>query len=118
MTVTTDPHACRPATHQLLKEWRELLLDPEKAYTPSLRGPSFQVTDQLAINMLLETNITPIASAAHDADWRVIMAHGHRLQLMPLPSLAFTNGHLFFYQHLPELHGVKVLRAGAAVPFE
>lgn len=86
------------------------MLDPEKAYAPSVRGnTTFAVTDQLALNILLEKNITPIASADPAGDWRVILAHESQLQLMPLPSLAFTNGHVFFYQHLPEVHGVKVL---------
>ena len=88
-----------------------MLLDPDKAYTPPstrAEGKAFQVTDQLALNILLEDNIVPITSAEPEGDWRGILAHNNQLRLMPLPSLAFTNGHLFFYQHLPELHGVKV----------
>lgn len=103
---------CRPATRKLLEQWRELLLDPEKAYAPSQRGTAFAVTDQLAFNILLEQNITPIASADPSGDWRVVLAHDQQLRLMPLPSLAFTNGHVFFYQHLPDIHGVKVCTQG------
>jgi hypothetical protein len=65
------------------------------------------VTDQLALNMVLEAGIAPIAPADAAADWRVLAAANSTLRLLPLPALAFTNGHVFFYQHLPQLHGIK-----------
>ena len=96
----------RDATLKILRAWRALLTDPTSAYAPSDRGGAFQITDQLAFNILLEQNISPIASTGDD--WRVIWAMNNTLRLMPLPSLLFTTGHTFFYQHLPALHSVKV----------
>eukprot|EP00892_Ulva_mutabilis_P012572 jgi/Ulvmu1/9688/UM055_0026.1 len=118
----------RPATLSILREWRALLTDPRKAYAPSARpGGVFAITDQLALNILLERGMLPVAPAAAGsssagdgggssgwtsssrgggAEWRVIAAANGTLALMPLPALLFTNGHVFFYQHLPQLHGV------------
>jgi hypothetical protein len=98
---------------RLLQEWRDALVDPDRAYAPSTRGQPFAITDQLALNMLLEKNIVPIASADPDGDWKVILAHDKRLRLLPLPSVAFSNGHVFFYQHLQDINGIKVRRHGA-----
>ena len=100
-----DPYLCRPATLQILREWRQLLTDDSSKYAASSRG-QFQITDQLAFNMILERNISPIAST--DDDWRVIHAMDNQLKLLPLPVLLFTTGHTFFYQHLPQLYGVNV----------
>lgn len=76
-------------------------------FAPStVGGQTLQVTDQLAFNILLEQQISPIKSTVDD--WRVIHAMNNTLKLMALPSLLFTNGHVFFYQHLPEQHHVKV----------
>jgi hypothetical protein len=86
--------------------WRTLLTNPNSMYAPSDRGGAFAITDQLALNMILEQQISPIVSTADD--WRVIHAMNNTLKLMPLPALLFTNGHVFFYQHLPELHHVQV----------
>jgi hypothetical protein len=93
---------------EILREWERALTDSERAYTSSRRGKALAITDQLAFNMLLEQNILPVASVPDD--WRVIWAMNGTLKLAPLPTLTFTNGHVFFYQHLPRLHGVKVRR--------
>lgn len=106
---------CRPAAATLLQEWHALLADPAAAYAPSARtNATFAVTDQLALNILLERGMAPVASAAAaGADWRVIAAANSTVALLPLPALLFANGHVFFYQHLPQAHGVKVCRRHA-----
>lgn len=72
-------------------------------------GGVFAITDQLALNILLERNMAPVAAAAGaGGDRQVIAAANGTLALMPLPVLLFTNGHVFFYQHLPRIHGVTV----------
>lgn len=84
-----------------------MLTDPGSAYAPSTRGKgAFAITDQLAFNMVLEQGISPIKSS--EGDWRVVHAMNGTLRLMPLPALLFTNGHVFFYQHLPALHETQV----------
>ena len=107
--------SCRPAAVALLQDWHALLADPAAAYAPSTRtNATFAVTDQLALNILLERGMAPVASAAAaGADWRVIAAANGTVALLPLPALLFANGHVFFYQHLPQAHGVKVCRQHA-----
>ena len=84
-----------------------MLTDPGSAYAPSTRSHGvFAITDQLAFNMVLEQGISPIKSTPED--WRVILAMNGTLRLLPLPALLFTNGHVFFYQHLPALHQTEV----------
>jgi hypothetical protein len=75
-------------------------------FAPTSKGV-LAITDQLAFNMILEQNISPIRSTAND--WRVIHAMNSTVRLMPLPALLFTNGHTFFYQHLPQRHHAQVL---------
>jgi hypothetical protein len=89
-----------------LRTWRQVLTNPQSAFAPTSQG-ALAITDQLAFNMILEQNISPITST--DNDWRVIRAMNATVQLMPLPVLLFTNGHVFFYQHLPQLHHAQVM---------
>lgn len=101
---------CRPATVALLEEWRELLTDPRRAYAPAARSRGgLAVTDQLALNMVLQRGMAPVAPMDGTGDWRVIAAANGSIALLPLPALTFVNGHVAFYQHLPQLHGVTVL---------
>ena len=83
-----------------------MLIDDDNAYIHSKSGATFAITDQLAFNIILQRNITPITST--EADWRVFHAFENKLNLMALPSLLFTNGHVYFYQHLPQRHHVQV----------
>ena len=39
-------------------------------------------------------------------DPRVIWTYGDKLRLKPLPVLVAANGHVYFYQHLPEKCGL------------
>ena len=42
---------------------------------------------------------------APEDDSRVIWTYGDKLRLKPLPVLVAANGHVYFYQHLPEKCG-------------
>ena len=37
----------------------------------------------------------------------MIWTYGDKLRLKPLPVLVAANGHVFFYQHLPEKCGLS-----------
>lgn len=86
-----------------------MLTDPGREYAPTAHSRGgLAVTDQLALNMVLQRGMAPVAPADEAGDWRVIAAANGSVALLPLPALLFANGHVSFYQHLPQLHGVTV----------
>ena len=46
-----------------------------------------------------------IVLQAPEDDKRVIWTYGDKLRVKPLPVLVAANGHVYFYQHLPEKCG-------------
>lgn len=58
------------------------------------------ITDQLALNMLLEQDLVGDVQATPDNP-RLLSLRKGSLRLHPLPTLLFANGHVAFVQHLP-----------------
>jgi len=58
------------------------------------------ITDQLALNMLLEQDLVGEVKAPPDNPSLLSLRNGS-LRLHPLPALLFANGHVAFVQHLP-----------------
>lgn len=105
--------SCRPATLEVLHEWRSLL---EDAYQKSADTGETIATcsDQPALNeILMPPGSGPVEST--DEDWRVTWAANHRLRLKALPVLLFTNGHLFTIEHLQEQLHVQVRPCACAL---
>ena len=57
------------------------------------------ITDQLALNMLLDQNAGAMPASPEDP--RVILLRNDTLRLHPLPVLRFPSGHVAFVQRLP-----------------
>jgi hypothetical protein len=57
------------------------------------------ITDQLALNMLLDQNAGAMQATPEDP--RVILLRNGTLRLHPLPVLRFPGGHVGFVQRLP-----------------
>ena len=57
------------------------------------------ITDQLALNMLLDNDTRQLQPAPEDP--RTILLRSQTLRLHPLPVLQFPSGHVAFVQRLP-----------------
>ena len=53
-------------------------------------------------SLVWHSDTSTLVLQAPDDDKRVIWTYGDKLRLKPLPVLVAANGHVFFYQHLPE----------------
>lgn len=63
-------------------------------------GVSYGVTDQLALNMVLEEGTEWILLASPEDPW-VTLNHNGDVRVHPLPVLQFPSGHAAFVQRLP-----------------
>ena len=61
---------------------------------------TFGITDQLALNLILEEGQEWELAAAPE-DPRVVLVQAGTLRLHPLPVLLFPGGHVAFVQRLP-----------------
>ncbi|EFN57248.1 expressed protein [Chlorella variabilis] len=95
----------REAGRRLLRLWRDLVLGPE-ALVQTEANQTFGVTDQQALNMLLEEGSEWKLDAAPEDDHITLMRNG-TLRLHPLPILLFPSGHVAFVQRLPWRHGAQ-----------
>ncbi|PRW57844.1 glycosyltransferase family 77 [Chlorella sorokiniana] len=91
-----------PTSHALLAAWRDALLDPSRTITTD-NGVAYQVTDQLALNMLLEQGNEWELKAAPE-DKRVILLWNSQVKVHPLPVALFPGGHVAFVQRSPWRH--------------
>lgn len=92
----------RPASHALLAAWRDALIDPSRTTTTD-NGVAYQVTDQLALNMLLEQGNEWELHAVPE-DERVILLWDSQIKVHPLPVVLFPGGHVAFVQRSPWRH--------------
>lgn len=81
------PLARRSATHA-----------PVRAQTKTTQTV-FGITDQLALNILLEDGVHTMTSPPDDP--RVLLLRNGTLRLHPLPVLRFPSGHVAFVQRTP-----------------
>jgi hypothetical protein len=71
----------RPPTHEFLKSWLAYLLDANRMFVDLGGGNKAIVGDQLAFNTLITKDALPWVSVDADADWRVVWAHSHTVQV-------------------------------------
>ncbi|KAL4434049.1 hypothetical protein ABPG75_000490 [Micractinium tetrahymenae] len=107
----TGKRACfavrnRPAARRLLELWRDMLLAPEHSVVVEGTNTTFGITDQLALNMLLEEGSEWKLDADPEDRHTTLLRNG-TLRLHPLPVLLFPGGHVAFVQRLPWKHGVE-----------
>ncbi|KAL4446836.1 hypothetical protein ABPG77_008080 [Micractinium sp. CCAP 211/92] len=95
----------RPAARRLLELWRDKLLAPEQTIAEGTNS-IFGITDQLALNMLLEEGSEWKLDADPEDRRNTLMRNG-TLRLHPLPVLLFPGGHMAFVQRLPSKYRVE-----------
>jgi hypothetical protein len=98
-----------PAGRLLLARWRDKLLDPDRATVVTATNATLGITDQLALNMVLDATFAGRPAVAAPEDERVLLmswAPNDTLRLHPLPVARFSSGHVAFVQRLPWRHGI------------
>lgn len=96
----------RPATLATLRRWLFFMTDPEHAIMKWSASSQSVITDQLALNLVLEEG-HQAATSVDPAEPRTIWQANHMLRLHPLNATLFPGGHVAFVQRAPWKRGVE-----------